>query len=384
MHVSLSELISIAQQKHIRIPAIITLNVSERDEIIKQLDKNLPSDETLIISDDLSHSKIQVLPASKINTHLGTEVKFIIWDGHSGLSPSGLGAASGLIKGGGLLILLLPDLEELSRKPDPDYQRLCAFESELAQCSTHFLQKLIRLCDSEPLALMLNSEIEKGDDECLLFEIRHSHLVHDLPMCSAIELPTQDQTEAIDRIIKVSQGHRNRPLVVTADRGRGKSSVLGLAAAKLVNDYQHRILVTAPTKRAAAKVFEHYEKTSNFSNGDSNYINFVAPDEIAHTLPDCHLLLIDEAAAIPNALLIKLSQHYKRIVFSSTIHGYEGNGRGFAIRFKAYLNHHYQTWSSIHLNQSIRWAANDPLEFWTARLLHLNASHELEKYIFQR
>lgn len=37
-----------------------------------------------------------------------------------------------------------------------------------------------------------------------------------------------EQRLAIDSIIKVVTGHRKRPLVLTADRGRGKTSALGL------------------------------------------------------------------------------------------------------------------------------------------------------------
>ena len=82
-------------------------------------------------------------------------------------------------------------------------------------------------------------------------------------------------------------------------------------------------------------------------------------------------MLIDEAAAIPTSLLKQLVQRYKRIVLSTTIHGYEGNGRGFEIRFKNYLSEQCPGWHSIHLSQAIRWAENDPLEHWTDQLLHL-------------
>ena len=61
-------------------------------------------------------------------------------------------------------------------------------------------------------------------------------------------------------ICKVAQGHRNRPLVLTADRGRGKSSALGIAAAKLMQTSVKTICLTAPHIHTVEQVFTHIKR----------------------------------------------------------------------------------------------------------------------------
>ena len=44
---------------------------------------------------------------------------------------------------------------------------------------------------------------------------------------------TADQQRAVDAVVRVVTGHRRRPVVLTSDRGRGKSAAFGIAAAQL-------------------------------------------------------------------------------------------------------------------------------------------------------
>ena len=70
---------------------------------------------------------------------------------------------------------------------------------------------------------------------------------------------TAEQHNAVEAIIKVVTGHRNRPLVLTADRGRGKSSALAIASAKLLSERKnnpYKIIVTAPVIAALSVFFK--------------------------------------------------------------------------------------------------------------------------------
>ena len=136
-------------------------------------------------------------------------------------------------------------------------------------------------------------------------------------------------------------GHRKRPLVLTADRGRGKSSTLGIAAAQLlVERHGLDIIVTAPSVKAIEPVFSHAIQrlevievvNATHIRHQGGSLRFVAPDDLLKSKPDCDLLLVDEAAAIPIPMLKSMVGIYHRMVFSTTVHGYEGSGRGFGIK----------------------------------------------------
>jgi len=179
------------------------------------------------------------------------------------------------------------------------------------------------------------------------------------------------QQLAINNIIKVVEGHRKRPVVLTADRGRGKSSALGMAASELMKSRNIEIIVTAPSLASVSPVFQFATKDMKnasqqrglVDNGQS-VLRFMSPDEILRSRPKCDLLLVDEAAALPLPILQSFVNHYHRAVFSSTIHGYEGSGRGFTLKFLDWLKSVRPEMRAQHIDQPIRWVAGDPLEAW--------------------
>jgi len=191
------------------------------------------------------------------------------------------------------------------------------------------------------------------------------------------ECVTNEQLAAVKAIKKVVTGHRNRPLVLTADRGRGKSSALAIACALLLVQHQEKnantqdfkIIITAPSYEALSVFFTQLKSslpdakyTKNKVELNTGSVEFIPIDELLTSPPNANLVLIDEAAAVPVYLLVKLLTHYHRLVFSSTVHGYEGAGRGFTLKFQQELSKKYPQWQSLHMNQPIRWRENDPLE----------------------
>jgi len=173
-------------------------------------------------------------------------------------------------------------------------------------------------------------------------------------------------------------GHRRRPAVLIADRGRGKSAAMGVAAANLLAVRCDRILVTAPRKSACDSLFKHAEIT--FANQGSrdeklgSRLRYMTPDKLIEHPAECDLLLVDEAAGLPLPLLQKLLKQYSRIAFATTVHGYEGSGRGFLLRFTEHLDQHTPGWKRINLHQPIRYGENDPLEQTLFQSLLLNAA----------
>jgi len=111
------------------------------EELVEHL-AELRESHTLIVSDQCLDFEGEYIQAKQVKSYLGTEVERLIWNGFSGLNPDGLGAASGLLKGGGLLFLMLPELSKLKSYPDPDYLRMCSREDELPSYGTRFLQRM--------------------------------------------------------------------------------------------------------------------------------------------------------------------------------------------------------------------------------------------------
>jgi tRNA(Met) cytidine acetyltransferase len=148
--------------------------------------------------------------------------------------------------------------------------------------------------------------------------------------------------------------------IIQADRGRGKSHLLGLIANTILEpniDNGIKYYVTAPNKAAIQSIFSAQKTAINVHS-----LEFIAPERILETVNKHDILLVDEAASLPVPLLMSWSVAIDTIIFATTSHGYEGTGKGFQIRF---LNHLKQLTSNIHqhhLNQPIRYASSDPLE----------------------
>ncbi len=201
---------------------------------------------------------------------------------------------------------------------------------------------------------------------------------------------TQEQVLAVKAIEKVLTGHSKRPLILTADRGRGKSSALAIACAELLKNAKQalNIVICAPHPQALAIFFQQLSVSlpqanihglkadfchQNLPNQPLSNITFVAIDSLLTEKPTANLVLIDEAAAFPVYLLEQVLAAYNRLVFATTLHGYEGAGRGFTLKFQQILADKCPQWRGLHINQAIRWADNDPLEEFTFNSCLLNA-----------
>jgi tRNA(Met) cytidine acetyltransferase len=315
-----------------------------------------------------SEEAADAFPASRARQFLGREFNAVVFDMHTGLDPDALGAISGTIRDGGCLLLLAPPLEYWTSFRDPWYARIDSWPPHEDDFPGHYLGYLKKL-------------IVPGPGLHLVTQDKGSQLPGIPEPAPASPRSTNDQFEAIAAICHVATGHARRPLVITADRGRGKSAALGFAAAELLQASQKRILLTAPSRSAVEPVFRHALETLPGAvmarEGLLEHVNgsleFLPPDEVTRRRPHADLLLVDEAAAIPAALLKKLLLAFNRIVFSTTVHGYEGTGRGFAIRFREILDNLRPQWRDLKLHEPIRWQPRDPLEAFIARALLLDA-----------
>ncbi|MCU7920726.1 MAG: GNAT family N-acetyltransferase [Candidatus Thiodiazotropha sp. (ex Epidulcina cf. delphinae)] len=315
---------------------------------------------------------IQTSTNSQALEQLGGECGLLIYNAYSGFDPNAFGALSGSLRGGGLLLLLTPPLREWADFADPQAERILAAGYPASGLKHRFLERISRLLQTDPAAICLSA----GDTPSLPPTPTLSPPQFHHPSCR-----THDQAKAVEAIVHVVKGHRKRPLVLTSDRGRGKSSALGIAAAQLISDGYKHILVTGPRQGAVSTLFQQAANClpgANISRltlrRDGATLRYSAPDHLLSDSPKADLLLVDEAAAIPTPLLEGLLNRYPRIAFATTVHGYEGTGLGFNHRFKKHLDRQMPQWREITLKEPIRWAADDPLERLIFKLLALDAS----------
>jgi tRNA(Met) cytidine acetyltransferase len=312
------------------------------------------------------------IAANRVQQTLGQEFGAVVYNAYAGFDADAFAAVSGTIRGGGLCFLLTPPLMQWPQFDDPVYQRLFSSESDVHGINSAFLQRFINIARQQPNVFC----IEEGQ---ALPNLNISNFSTEIAQCKAF-LNLADQAKATEAILNVVTGHRRRPLVLTADRGRGKSAALGIAAANMLKQGVQRVLVTAPRLDAVNSLFKHARNI--LSDGvleqgrlyfGESVIEYIPPDVLIDQQQIADCLMIDEAAALPNAMLEKLLQRYSRLVFATTVHGYEGTGRGFALRFFKTLDQHTPDWNLLTLQQPIRWSEHDPLEDFIFRGLLLNS-----------
>ncbi|PSQ92086.1 MAG: tRNA cytosine(34) acetyltransferase TmcA [Proteobacteria bacterium SW_6_67_9] len=306
---------------------------------------------------------------------LGRETAHVVFDAHAGFNPDAFGAVAGTIRAGGLLVVLAPALAAWPAYPDPEYDRVTVPPCGVDELQGRFLARLVRRLQASPEA----DCIEAGQPlpELPATEEPEPRSDTDTPDSAC---RTSDQGHAVAAIERVAEGRARRPVVLTADRGRGKSAALGLAAARLLDKGFERVLVTAPTRDAVAPLFTHaaeqlpaaQARRERVALGEAS-ITFVPADELARQHFHADLVLVDEAAGLPGPLLEALLRAHTRIAFATTRHGYEGSGRGFAVRFERVLDAVTPHWRRLTLETPIRWAPGDPLERFVFDALLLDA-----------
>jgi tRNA(Met) cytidine acetyltransferase len=186
-------------------------------------------------------------------------------------------------------------------------------------------------------------------------------------------------------------------VVITADRGRGKTAVLGIVTPPLVSRLERllkrpiRVLVVAPTPQAVQNYFKFLikamkrqgmkdffvKKTDELItvlNSKYARVEYAIPRRALDEKEFADILIVDEAAGIEVPVLLRITEDARHVIFSTTIHGYEGTGRSFNVRFLKKLEEDPTIEvEKIHMSEPIRYGAGDPIENWLYDALLLNA-----------
>lgn len=312
-------------------------------------------DETLWVGEKTSEL-FSFIETKKAQSWLGNEKRVVIFDANKDFDPDSFAAISGIVIGGGLFFLLLPEVENWN-----------------VIYSSNFGQRLLQSINSRSELIVINQNDEQ-------FKFSLNKLESKTKQSCVAPFLTVDQQHSVESIEEQALSDTNNPVVLISDRGRGKSAALGIVSVKLVQAGVTTVAITAPSLRATDIIFKHITELlpeAEMSRGSIKYsksiIQFYSPDQLIHDDIDADILLVDEAAAIPVPLLTSFLHKYSQCVFATTVHGYEGTGRGFSLRFFNELDKFNSNWLKLHMQTPIRWQENDPLENWMFSLLCLDA-----------
>ncbi|CAI0940226.1 tRNA(Met) cytidine acetyltransferase TmcA [Serratia quinivorans] len=278
-------------------------------------------------------SGMQSLASGAVRTLLGQERLHAVYDATDGLDVEALAALAGTLRAGSWLLLLTPPWQSWLQQPDSDSLRWsdCPQPITTPNFIHHLQQHLV------------------ADSEVTLWRQDEPLTLAPLPVRPQWLAPNGQPTFEQQALLTQLLGAEPGVWVLTAARGRGKSTLAGM----LVANTPLTCWLTGPSRAAT-------EVAGEWAQGRAQ---FWAPDALLahcreHDVSDVGWLLVDEAAAIPGPLLQQWVNHFPRILLTTTVQGYEGTGRGFLLKFCAGL----PEFQPLELQQPMRWAPGDALE----------------------
>ena len=298
----------------------------------------------------LSNRKLHTaaIPFSKADACLGGEARLVVLDLFEGFNADVLCIAAGLVQSGGVLLLLSPPVKDWNLQTD----RYGRWQDEKLSLRARFVEYFYySLEQDEEIGILVTPDFDFSAIESLP-ELR---VLQQTPIERG---HSAGQAQCLQQIEQWVRSGQNGIALINAERGRGKSTCLGLLVKRL--QASCRILVSANSKQTCAQLLRLVPDAE-----------FVAPDRLLQNRLEADLLIIDEAAMIPLPMLRQLTRLYPRLVMATTSGGYEGTGQGFMLRFIAALD--AQKLMRLSLDKPVRWCQGDQLEAWLDRTLMLKA-----------
>ncbi|WP_231183705.1 tRNA(Met) cytidine acetyltransferase TmcA [Haladaptatus sp. DYF46] len=337
----------------------------------------------------------------RAGTLLGTTHEAIVFDAHDELQPNALGRVVGAVDGGGLFVLLTPPLDSWPTRRDDFDATLAVPPFEVEDVTGHFRRRFVSLLRAHRGIAIADVDSETVEDDGLTHPVPRlaDRERGEAPPTATVAFPqaaveaclTDDQVSAVGAFETLRDP--NTAVVVEADRGRGKSSAAGIAAGSLAAQGES-VLVTARTYRSAREVFVRaaalldsmdeladtdHEPPTRIAAKSGGTVRFEKPTDAIDRVGSGDerdetpgVVFVDEAAALSVRLLERFL-NFSRVAFTTTIHGYEGAGRGFSVRFRDRLDGSDHDVTDVTLDEPIRYAAGDPIEVWAFRALALDA-----------
>ncbi len=305
---------------------------------------------------------------------LGTSWDILILDLLQGIMPNDLGRLIGIVRGGGLIFLILPKLDKFEKMVTKFHKKILVppfKETDIRFVFNRWFIKKLR--EHKGIYVFEDGNVVFWNEEEKSIKEKKDKLIipksHYFPRESYLLCKTQDQIYALKSIEDFFRG-KEKVFVLTSHRGRGKSSLLGIALASLLFKEKCKVLVSAPQKTNVLELFRFFKILSE-KFGIDRSLEYIKPFDIRKARAD--ILVIDEASAIPVPLLFSALKNCKKVVYATTIHGYEGCGRSFNIRFLGELEEQGVKIRKVEMREPIRYSEEDPIEKWLFDVLLLDA-----------
>jgi len=331
--------------------------------------------------------------------YMGKTYDLLILDMYRSLTPDYIGRLIGTVAGTGLIFFLIEDFDRFEEVETFFHHHLLTPPYKIEDVRKLFEKRFKRKLLEHKNIIIIDSDknrVIKGvDEECdirkvipyfkkpikIPEDIKYSEKIYRLCL-------TEDQVNVLKLLEKLMEEGKKAFLII-ADRGRGKSAVLGLTIAALCEKLLEKkktidIGITSPSKENVRTLLEFLriglkklgiefeERKNKIIIKRKIYIEYRSPLNILGKKYD--YLFVDEAAGIGINLLYQYLDKYKKIVFSSTIHGYEGAGRSFSVRFMKYLKERKDfEVLEYKMKEPIRYGEEDPIEKWLFDTLLLDA-----------
>ncbi|HIP57776.1 MAG TPA: tRNA(Met) cytidine acetyltransferase [Archaeoglobus profundus] len=335
---------------------------------------------------------------------LGETYSSLLIDFTMGFHPNDLGILIETIAEGGIIIALSPPIEVWDNLISKWHEELVSEPYTVNDVIPRFYRRFIKrtleaegiiIFDADKRKIVKKYEFKKVEEPREEIKIREEEKEISKKLYKLCA--TQDQVRVLELFEHYFDRKRDRKaVVITADRGRGKTAVLGIVTPYLIWRMYNvlkrpvRIIVVAPTPQAVQTFFKFLKKSLvrygikykvKESNGLITVVNsklarveYVVPRRAMIEKDLADIIIVDEAAGIDVPVLWKISEGVRYLVFSTTIHGYEGAGRGFSIRFLRKLEEDETIEiEKIHLTEPIRYGKGDPIEKWLYDVLLLDA-----------
>ncbi|AAK39838.1 hypothetical protein (nucleomorph) [Guillardia theta] len=379
------------------------------------------SKKNILVREFFENSQVRYLYYKDSKKILGNSFRICILQDLKAITPNIFLRIVETIEGGGVIILISDHLEKQKHfNLEDNYININTKSKIYLNLLGRFIENFLYALKNCPVFFFIDSDYIKFD----LYKSKISLLNKGIESANTSKknlyiklVDSISNVQPINNLIKktktfdqaraflsltesIADKNKYSRIIMTSGRGRGKSSVLGLACCSAIAYGFSNIFITSTTvenvntfyaflilgletiglkeNKDFEIIFNKRKKCIhkvNIFNTHKQFIKFVKPEEINEKKDFIELLIIEESATFQFEILKTFTGPFITI-FSTTYEGYEGSGRSFNVKFldwiKKDINLENKTryinkiiyYKEIILSEPIRYSTDDYLEKW--------------------